>query len=62
MTHHIYDHFPKCLSLFPVEVDEYITVWVLKELEGHGQVMVLQHTLVIVHQGQLYNMSNLDKN
>ena len=52
-AHHINDHFAQCLPLLLGEVDEYITVGVLEELEGDRQVVVLQHTLVIVHQGQL---------
>ena len=52
-AHHVDHHFPKSLLLFPRQVDEDITFWVLKQLEGDGQVMVLQHRLVIVHQSQL---------
>ena len=37
----------------PVEIDKDITFWVLEELEGDGQVVVLQHRLVVVHQRQL---------
>ena len=52
-AHHVDHHFPKSLLLFPRQVDEDITFWVLKQLEGDGQVMVLQHGLVVVHQSQL---------
>ena len=52
-AYHVNHHFPKGLLLLPRKVDEDITFWILKQLEGHGQVMVLQHRLVIVHQGQL---------
>ena len=52
-THHIYDHFPQSLSLFLSQVDEDITVGVLKKFEGDGQVVVLKDGLVIVHDGQL---------
>ena len=52
-AHHVDHHFPKSLLLFPRQVNEDITFWVLKQLEGDGQVMVLQHGLVVVHQSQL---------
>jgi hypothetical protein len=53
LTHHVYDHFTECLPLLPAQIHKDITVGVLEELEGHGQVVVLQHALVIVHQRQL---------
>ena len=52
-AHHVDHHFPKSLLLFPRQVDEDITFWVLKQLEGDGQVMVLQHGLVVVHEREL---------
>ena len=41
------------MSLFLGQVDEDITVGVLKEFEGDSQVVVLKDGLVIVHDGQL---------
>ena len=52
-AHHIYDHFPQGLSLFLGQIDEDITVGVLKKFEGDGQMVVLKDGLVIVHNGQL---------
>jgi hypothetical protein len=52
-SHHIDDHFPQSLPLFLVEVDEDVVVLVLQQFEGDGQVMILKHRLVIVHQGKL---------
>ena len=57
-SYHVDDHLSKRLFLFLVEVDENITVFVLKKLEGDGKMVVLQHALVIVHQGQLYIIGN----
>ena len=53
LAHHVNDHFPQGLSLFLGQVDEDITVGVLKEFEGDSQVVVLEDGLVIVHDGQL---------
>ena len=53
-AYHIYDHFSQGLSLFLSQVDEDITVGVLKKFEGDGQVVVLKDRLVIVHDGQLW--------
>ena len=52
-AYHIYDHFSQGLSLFLGQIDEDITVGVLKKFEGNGQMMVLKDRLVIVHNGQL---------
>ena len=52
-AYHIYDHFPQGLSLFLGQIDEDITVGVLKKFEGDGQMVVLKDGLVIVHNGQL---------
>ena len=41
------------MSLLLAEAGEDVTLVILDELEGHGQVMILQHRLVIVDQGQL---------
>ena len=39
-TYHINHHFSERLLLFSVEVYKDITVWVLKEFEGNGKMMV----------------------
>lgn len=41
------------MSLLLAEAGQDVTLVVLDELEGHGQVMVLQHRLVIVDQSEL---------
>ena len=46
-------HFPDTLSLLLAQAGEDVTLVVLDELEGHGQVVILQHGLVIVDQCQL---------
>lgn len=51
-THHVYDELPQALPLPLAEVLKDVTVVLVKELEAHGQVMVLQNRLVVVHQGQ----------
>ena len=66
--HHVDHHLPQGLLLLPegrgytrgiqclarpVKIDKDITFWVLEELEGDGQVVVLQHRLVVVHQREL---------
>ena len=53
MSHHVDDHLAEGLSLLLREVLEDVTVVFLQELESHGQVMVLQHGLIVVHQRQL---------
>lgn len=52
-THHVYDELPQALPLPLAEVLKDVTVVLMKELEAHSQVMVLQDGLVVVHQGQL---------
>jgi len=49
-THHIDDQFPQALSLPLAQVLEDVTVLLVQQLEAHGQVMVLQHRLIVVHQ------------
>lgn len=51
-THHIDDKFSQALSLPLAEVLKDVTVVLMKKLEAHSKVMVLQHGLVIIHQGQ----------
>ena len=51
--HHVNYHLPQGLPLLFAEVDKNITITDLHELERHGQVVILQHGLVIVHQRQL---------
>ena len=53
LTYHIYDHSPQHLPLFCGQAGEDITAVFRQELERHGQMVVLQHGLVVVHQGQL---------
>lgn len=49
---HINDKLPQALSLPLAEVLKDVTVVLVEQLEADGQVMVLQHRLVVVHQGQ----------
>ena len=51
--HHVYDHSPQRLPLLLGEVLEDVTVVFLQQLEAHGQVVVLQHWLIVVHESQL---------
>ena len=52
-THHVDDQLAEALPLPLGEVLEDVTVVLVEELEAHGQVVVLQHRLVVVHEGQL---------
>ena len=52
-TYHVYDHATQGLVLLGSEVLEDVTALFRYQLEGHSQVVVLKHRLVIVHQGQL---------
>ena len=52
VAHHVDDHLPERLALLFAEIGEDVAVGVLQQLEGHGQVVVLQHRLVVVHQRQ----------
>ena len=52
-SHHVYDHLAQRELLLLAEVGEDVTVVLLQQLEAHGQVVVLQHRLVVVHQSQL---------
>lgn len=49
-THHVNDEFPQALFLPLAEVLEDVTVLLVKQLEAHSQVMVLQHRLIVIHQ------------
>ena len=51
--HHVYDHPAEALLLLLAEILEDVTVFLLQQLEAYGQVVVLQHRLIVVHQGQL---------
>ena len=53
VSYHVNDHLSEGLPLFLGQVTEDITVGALQQLEGDGQVVVLQHRLVVVHQRQL---------
>lgn len=53
MPYHVDDHFAQGLPLFFAEVLEDVTVVLLQKLEAYGQVVILQHRRVIVHQRQL---------
>ena len=50
---HVDDHLAEGLPLLDAQAAEDITVGQLEELEGHGEVVVLQHGLVVVEQRQL---------
>ncbi len=51
--HHVDDHFSDDAPLLLVELGEDVARLVLQNLEGDGQVVVLQHRVVVVHEGQL---------
>ena len=51
-AHHVDDHLAQALPLALAEVLEDVTVVFLQQLEAHGQVVILQHRLVIVHERQ----------
>ena len=50
---HVDDHLAEGLALLDAQAAEDITVGQLEELEGHGEVVVLQHGLVVVEECQL---------
>lgn len=52
-TCHVDDQLPQALPLSLAEVLEDVTVVLVKQLEAHSQVVVLQNRLVVVHEGQL---------
>jgi hypothetical protein len=45
-------HFSETLSLFAIQSNQEIAIPVLKQFECHGQMVLLQHGLIIVHYGQ----------
>lgn len=49
---HVYHHLPKRLPLLLTHISENITSFILKQLEGHSQVMILQDTLIVIHERQ----------
>ena len=51
--HHVYHHLPDGHPLLAREPREDVAGRVLQQFEGHGQVVVLQYGLVVVHKGQL---------
>ena len=51
--HHVDHHLPEGGSLLGRESSQDVALRQLEQLEGNGQVMVLKHRLVVVHQGQL---------
>lgn len=51
--HHFDDHFANDLTLVLWYVGEDVARLVLQYFEGHRQMMILEHRLVIVHDGQL---------
>ena len=51
--HHVYHHLPDGDPLLVGQAAEDVTGGVLEQLEGHGQVMILQDSVVIVHQSQV---------
>lgn len=51
-AHHVDDHLAQALPLALAEVLENVAVVFLQQLEAHGQVVILQHRLVIVHERQ----------
>lgn len=52
-TCHVDYKFPQALPLSLAQVLKDVTVVLVEELEAHGQVVVLQNGLIIVHEGQL---------
>ena len=51
--HHVDHHLPHARPLLAGQVAEDVALRQLQQLEGHGQVVVLQHGLVVVHDGEL---------
>lgn len=51
--YHVNDHLAQGLALFLVKTAENVAVWILKQLECHGEMVVLEHRLVVVHERQL---------
>lgn len=50
---HVDDELAKALALALGEVLEDVTVFLVQKLEAHGEVVVLQNRLVVIHEGQL---------
>ena len=51
--HHVDHHLPHGAALLGGEGGEDIAGRVLQDLGSHGQVVILQHALVVIHQRQL---------
>ena len=52
-AYNVDDEAPKAATGLGRETGENVTVWLLKQLERHSQMMILQHRLVVVDQRQL---------
>ena len=52
-TYHVDHHLPDRLALLLGEVHKDVALRVLQYLEGDGQVVVLEHGLVVVHEREL---------
>lgn len=50
---HVDDELAQALPLPLGEVLEDVTVFLVQKLEAHGEMMVLQDGLIVVHEGQL---------
>ena len=51
--HEVNDNLPKHDALFFVHIHEDIQLRILQELESHSQMMILQHTFIVVHDCQI---------
>lgn len=51
-SHHVDDELAETLPLSFCEVLKDVTVFLVKKLEAHGEVVVLQHRLIVIHEGQ----------
>ena len=53
MSDQVDDELAEALPLPLVQVLEDVAVLLVQQLEAHGQVVVLQDRLVVIHEGQL---------
>ena len=51
--HHVYHHLPHRHPLLVGQTREDVAGRVLEQLEGDGQVVVLQNSIIIVHQSKV---------
>ena len=51
--HHVYHHLPHRHPLLVGQTREDVTGRVLEQLEGDRQVVVLQNSIIIVHQSKV---------